>query len=259
MHAGRLVGLLGVFGAAFLSASAAFAQETGTPEDAKPETSDAPTPDMTTAGAADDNARYAWLDAELAKIEGPTERWYTGWTASFGVLALGQYSLGVGAPNSGLREISFAGAINSTLGLGAVLIAPNTLDGTREKLHDFDATTPLGAYERRRRAEYLLHATAAEESFYHSPIPLVLAALSSGAACLILIEGYDQVVGGFATLGAGLAVTAVEMLTRPSSATDAWRRYSTMAHPGPGSQVSPDQINVSFAVTPMGVAMHGTF
>jgi hypothetical protein len=254
MHAGRLVGLLGVFGATLLSASAALAQET-----AAPETSDTPAPDLSSAGVVDDNARYAWLDHELAHIEGATERWYTGWTASFGVLAIGQYSMSIAAPNSGIREISLAGAINSTLGLGAVLIAPNTLDGTREKLENFDASTPLGAYERRRRAEYLLHATAAEESFYHSPIPLLLAALSSGAACVILIEGYDQVVGGFATLGAGLAVTAVEMLTRPSSATDAWKRYSTQAHPSPGSQVSPDQINVSFAVTPMGVAMHGTF
>jgi hypothetical protein len=162
MQAGRLVGLLGCVGVTLLSAPAVHADETAPPE---PETSEPSTPGMTTAGAVDDNARYEWLDAELARIEVPTERWYTGWVASFGVLALGQYSLAAGAPNSGLREISIAGAINSTLGLGAVLIAPNTLDGTREKLKDFDASTPLGAYERRRRAEYLLHATAAEEGF----------------------------------------------------------------------------------------------
>jgi hypothetical protein len=256
MQAGRLVGLLGCVGVTVLAAPAVHADETEAPER---ESSEPATPGMTTAGAVDDNARYAWLDAELARIEVPTERWYTGWVASFGLLAIGQYSLGIAAPNAGLREISIAGAINATLGLGAVLIAPNTLDGTREKLENFDASTPLGAYERRRRAEYLLHATAAEEGFYHGPVPLVLAFLSSAGAGAILWFGYDQHVGGIATLGAGLAATGLQMLTRPFSATDAWKRYSTLAHPSPGSQVSPDQINVSFDVSPIGMGMHGTF
>ena len=132
--------------------------------------------------------------------------------------------------------------------------------GTLARLHSFDASTPLGAYERRRRAEYLLHATAAEEHFYHSPIPLVLAAISSGAGAFILIRGYDQVVGGWATLGSGVAVTLLQMLTRPFSASDAWERYTDKAYTRrPGSQVPPDQIDLSFGVTPMGAAVNGTF
>jgi hypothetical protein len=212
-----------------------------------------------TAEAMDDNARYAWLDAELIQIEASTERWYTGWTATFGWVALGQYSFAAAAPNSGLREVSLVGAINSTLGLGAMLIAPNTLNGTLERLHQFDASSPLGAWERRRRAEYLLHATAAEESFYHSPIPLVLAAITSGAGAFILIRSYDQVVGGWATLGAGVGVTLLQMLTRPFSAGNAWARYKDKYNPSPGSQVPPDQIHLSFAVTPTGAAVTGTF
>jgi hypothetical protein len=247
MRAGRLFGLLGVSSAAIFFASNSDAQSAPA----------APTADS--ASAMDDNARYAWLDAELSRIEGPTERWYTGWTATFAWVAIGQYSFAAAAPNTGLREVSLVGAINSTLGLGAMLIAPNTLSGSLARLHGFDATSPLGAYERRRRAEYLLHATAAEEHFYHSPIPLVLAAISSGAGAFILIRAYDQVVGGWATLGSGVAVTLLQMITRPFSASDAWDRYSKAYSPAPGSQVPPDQIHLSFGVTPMGAAVNGTF
>jgi len=245
MHAGRLLGLLGLGGAALVFSPNAAAQSQ-------------PGSHAATSGI-DDNARYAWLDAELTQIEGPTERWYTGWTAAFGWVALGQFSFAATAPNSGLREVSIVGALNSTLGLGAMLIAPNTLDGTLERLHAFDASTPLGAWERRRRAEYLLHATAAEEQFYHSPVPLVLAAITSGVGALVLIRKYDQVIGGWATLGSGVGVTLLQMITRPFSATNAWERYKDKYDPSPGSQVPPDQIHLSFGVTPMGAAVNGTF
>ncbi len=244
MHAGRLFGLLGLSGAALAFSPNVAAQSQPAPHAA--------------VEPIDENARYAWLDAELTKIEATTERWYTGWTAAFGWVALGQYSFAAAAPNSGLREVSIVGAINSTLGLGAMLIAPNTL-ANFQRLHEFDASSPLGAYERRRRAEYLLHATAAEESFYHSPIPLVLAAITSGIGAYILIHNYDQIVGGWATLGSGVAVTLLQMITRPSSATDAWERYKDKYNPSPGAQVPPDQLHLSFAVTPMGAAVNGSF
>jgi hypothetical protein len=245
MHAGRLFGLLGLSGATLVFSSNAVAQ------------SEPKAPPASTS--MDDNARYAWLDAELVGIEASTERWYTGWTATFAWVAIGQYSFAAAAPNDGLREVSLVGAINSTLGLGAMLIAPNTLDGSLERLHAFDASSPLGAWERRRRAEYLLHATAAEEHFYHSPIPLVLAAISSGVGAFILIRQYDQVLGGWATLASGVGVTLVQMLTRPFSASSAWERYKNRYSPSPGSQVPPDQLNLSFAVTPTGVGVNGTF
>ena len=248
MHPGRFVGLLGLGGAALLLAPTANAQSEAAPHAAAK------------TDSLDDNARYAWLDNELGKVEGPTERWYTGWTATFAWVSIGQYSFAGPAPNAGLREFSLVGAVNSTLGLLAMLAAPNTLGGdARERLQKFDASSPLGAFERRRRAEYLLHATAAEESFYHSPIPLVLATLSSAAGGAILIYGYHQIPAGWGTFGAGVGITILQMLTRPSSAGDAWERYVNNTHPSPNIQVPPDQIHLTFDVTPMGAAMNGTF
>jgi len=248
MHPGRLVGLLGLGGAALLLAPTANAQSEGAPHAA------------VQTDSLDDNARYAWLDKELGNVEGPTERWYTGWTATFAWLSLGQYTFAAPAPNAGLREFSLVGAVNSTLGLLAMLGAPNTLGGdAREHLQKFDASTPLGAFERRRRAEYLLHATAAEESFYHSPVPLILATATSAAGGAILIYGYHQIPAGWGTFGAGVGLTLIQMLSRPFSAGDAWDRYVNRTHPSPNIQVPPDQIHLSFAVTPMGAAMNGTF
>ncbi|HEX3770438.1 MAG TPA: hypothetical protein VHV30_06225 [Polyangiaceae bacterium] len=212
------------------------------------------------ADSLDDSAKFAWLDAELKKINGPTERWNTGWTATFGWLALGQWAFVGPSPNAGLREMSVVGATNATLGLIAMIAAPNTLGGDAlAHVEQFDASTPLGAYERRRRAEYLLHATAAEEGFFHGPIPLILAGASSAAGGAILIYGYHQVAAGWAQFGAGVGLTLLQMLTRPSSATDAWERYKNKYHPAPNPQVPPDQIQMYFGFSPMGAAMTGTF
>lgn len=245
MHAGRLIGVLGLSGAGLMTLCSDAAAQSKASSQAAPE-------------PIDDNTRYAWLDRELTPIAESTERWYTGWTATFAWVTLGQFSFAATAPNTGLREVSIVGGLNSALGLGAMLIAPNTLSAL-PRLHQFDASSPLGAWERRRRAEYLLQATAAEEDFYHSPVPLVLAAITSGIGALVLIRAYDQVAGGWATLGSGVGVTALQMLTRPSSAGKAWRRYVDKYDPAPASQTPPDQLHLSFSATPMGAAVNGTF
>src|SRR6185437_10063680 len=100
------------------------------------------------------------------------------------------------APNPGLREVSLVGAINATLGFGAMLISPNTLLGSREKLDNYDTMMPQGIYERRRRAEYYLRATTAEEKYWHGPIPIVLATVTSGIGGAVLWAGYKQELGG---------------------------------------------------------------
>ncbi len=89
----------------------------------------------------------------------------------------------------------------------------------------------------------------------------MLAAVTSGAGAAVLIAGYNQVLGGLATLGAGLGLTALQMLTRPWAATRAWDRYVNKYHPVPGSQVPPDQVQMflSFAVTPTSAAVRLDF
>jgi hypothetical protein len=245
MNSIRLGALLGAAIAVIVQAHEAEAQNAPSPAPAPP---------------SSDEQRYAWLDAELARAEGPTERWYTGWTATYGWLTLGQAALAASAPNAGLRVDAIVGGINSALGLLAMLAAPHTMLGARDRLRRFDASTALGAYERRRRAEYVLHVTAAEERFYGSWIPLAVAVIPSSIGAYVLIHDYHQELAGWATLGAGVGVTLVQVLTRPSIATRAWKRYVDEFHPEPNGQIPPtDMLDLSFAVTPMGVAASGRF
>jgi hypothetical protein len=250
MHLRRFVGpLLGVSVATLAVAPVARAQSD---DDHQPSS-------HTKADPLSDSARFAWLDSELKKINGPTERWNTGWTATFGWLALGQWAFVGPSPNAGLREMSVVGASNATLGLIAMIAAPNTLGGDAlMHVEHFDASTPLGAAERRRRAEYLLQATAAEEAFYHGPIPLLLAGATSAAGGAILIYGYHQIAAGWGQFGAGIALTLFQMLTRPSSASDAWKRYTNKYHPTTNPQVPPDQLQLYMGLTPNGAALSGT-
>ena len=85
--------------------------------------------------------------------------------------------------------------------------------------------------------------------------------VASGVGALVLIEGYKEVPGGIAILGAGIGATTLQMITRPGSATATWTRYVNKYHPAPGSQVPPDQIQMflSFAVAPTGAASRTTW
>jgi hypothetical protein len=277
MHLGRIAGLLGLGGAALLFAPTAAAADSdddtkqddsteGSPNKGSPDKDADKDSDESESPKAGSPAeleaeRYAYLNAELKHVEASTERWFAGWTCGFAALALGQYSLAASAPNDGLRAFSIVGAINTTLAFGAMVIAPNTLVSSREKLDTFDATMPQGMYERRRRAEYYLHATTAEEKYWHGPIPIVLAAITSGIGGAILIASYHDTLGGIATMASGVAVTGLQMLTRPSAAQAAWKRYSNRYHPTRNSEVPPDEVDLflSFAVTPTGGSMTLSF
>jgi hypothetical protein len=208
--------------------------------------------------------RYNYLSAELARVTKSTESWYAGWTTAFGLVAIGQYTTAAAAPNTGMREFALVNAVNATLGFGAMLIAPNTLSGARERLEVSDTAMPQGIYERRRRAEYYLRATKAEEAYWHSPVPLVLVAITSGIGGAVLWGSYDNLVAGIATLGSGVALGVIQMLTRPSAATQAWKRYSNRYNPTTPTIVAPDQVDmflsrITIAPGPMGGSLSYTF
>ncbi|MGH7270487.1 MAG: hypothetical protein ACREJ3_08650 [Polyangiaceae bacterium] len=248
--------LLSVAAVMLLSRSAA-----AQPEGAPAATSNSDPEASVTGGASafDDAARYAWLDAEIKPIEASTEKWFGVWTWGYAWVATSQVALAIPAPNDGLRELSLVGASTSFLGFLSMLTLPNTMSGASDTLAKYDASTPFGQYERRRKAEYILQATASEESYEHSVVPFILASVVNGAAAYILVQGYDQVLGGWALFGAGEVATLLQMFTRPFAATHAWDQYKKGYHPAPASEVPPDQIHLSFDVSPFGVGAHGTF
>ena len=227
--------------------------------------SSASVPKGASASTIDDDARYAWLSAEIARIEGPTERWQTGWTWGFAWLAAGEWSLTAAAPKQNLQEISGVGAVVGTLAFMNMLIQPNTMADATATLAAYDGTTPLGKYARRRHAEYLIKATSSEEAFWHSAIPFVLNTVVNVGANSVLIWGFHQPLGGWLSMGAGEIVTLIQIFSRPYSATHAWERYKKAYHPFSPSEIPPDQIDlvdklhISLGVSPGGIGALGTF
>jgi hypothetical protein len=214
------------------------------------------------AQPSEDEVRYAWLDAELARIEVPTERWFTDWALAYATLTLADEQLAVITKDPAQRTAAIVGGAGSVLGLLGVALQPNTLAGARERLAAFDATTPLGKYERRRRAEYVLHAVAAEERYWRSPTPHLLALLVSGGSTAVLIAGYHQTTYGLLNLGFGMAIAELQIWTRPTLATQAWHRYANTYHPGQPSEIGPDQVDqfsMSVSLSLFGVGLRGSF
>jgi hypothetical protein len=209
-----------------------------------------------------DDERYAWLRGQLDAIERPTERWFRGWTFGFGWAAVGSASLAVVAPTPGQEELAVVTSVQTVLGLGATLIQPHTMGGAIEKLDRIDASSALGQYERRRRAEYILYAVASEENYWHSWVPHLLGAVAAGGGAAVLIAGFHETNFGLVSLAGGLAIAELQIWTRPTAAMRAWRYYESAYKEGKPAEVGPDAIDlfsVSLAVTPTGIAAVGTF
>jgi hypothetical protein len=258
----RLVGLLVVL-AALLASGRAAAQPPAAPGPAAVQEPGAERDAAASRGATSiDDERYAWLDKHLAAVETPTERWYKGWTWGFIWLAAGNASLGVVAPTEPQRQFAFTTSVESVLGLTSTLIQPHTMGGAREMLREYDASSAIGQYERRRRAEYVLYATASEENYWHSPVPHLLGVVAAAGGAGVLMGIYHQTAFGLLEAGATLGAVELQIWTRPTSATKAWREYEKWTGEGKPAEVGPDAIDlfsVSFAVTPGGVAAVGTF
>jgi hypothetical protein len=209
-----------------------------------------------------DDERYEWLDRRLAAVETTTERWHKGWTWGFIWLAAGNASLGVVAPTEPQRQFALTTSVESVLGLTSTLIQPYTMGGAREMLREYDASTTLGQYERRRRAEYVLYATASEENYWHSPIPHLLGVVAAAGGAGVLMGVYHQTAFGLLEAGATLGAVELQIWTRPTSATKAWRDYQKWTGEGKPAEVGPDAIDlfsVSLSLGPGSVAAVGTF
>ncbi|HLK39803.1 MAG TPA: hypothetical protein VKU41_23765 [Polyangiaceae bacterium] len=220
------------------------------------------TPPPSAGGSAaktDDASRMAFLEAELDRAESASQRWFTGWTWGYAWLAAGQASLAVSAPNYDQRVGAGVGAGLSALGFLAMLSTPHTIVGAHDTLSRIDASTPFGLYQRRLRAEGILKASADEERFFHSWVTHVLDVAGSAGAFAVLLAGYKQPVYAWATLGAGIVLSEIQIWSRPFIATHAWKTYSDKYLPTSEGGMGWADFLLSLVVTPGGLAAQGTF
>jgi hypothetical protein len=185
-----------------------------------------------------------------------------GWTWGLAWIAAGTASLATVAPTDGQRELAITSSVTGVLGLSATLVQPNTMAGIRGRLDQIDATSTLGRDERRRRAEYALYATAAEEAYWHSWVPHLLGVLVNGGAAAVLIVGFHQTDFGVLQLGLGTFVAECQIWSRPLLASRAWKAYVDAVDAGRPAEVPPDAIDlfsVSLAPTPGGLSVVGSF
>jgi hypothetical protein len=226
------------------------------------EAREAPAPNDGSLDTLSDSARYARLDADLARIEVPTERWFTGWAWTFAWATVGNAGFAAATPTYQQRVLAVVTGTTSALALGAMAVQPNTLIGERDRMAKMDASTPLGQYERRKHAEYVLHGVAAEEAYWRSPIPHILGIAVAGASAAVLIEGYKLTAFGILQGSLGFALAELQIWTRPTLATAAWHRYAHDVSAQKPSEQGPDQLDmfsVSLVAAPTGMGLKGTF
>jgi hypothetical protein len=90
----------------------------------------------------------------------------------------------------------------------------------------------------------------------------LLAGVVNAAGGAILIAGYGQTTLGVLNVVLGMSIAELQIWTRPTLATEAWRRYLRDYHGTKPSEVGPDaieQFSMSLFAAPGLVGARGTF
>jgi hypothetical protein len=209
------------------------------------------------ASGADDDARYEWLLIQLSRGQAPTRNWWTIWVATYGALAAGQGAAAWLVEDEGLRVDAAVGAIESALGLVAVLLAPRTAAWAAPSLRAMDAGTPEAKRKRRMRAEELLRESASEQTFATSWLPHVAAAATNLAGSFVLIHYYDRQLSGWLNLAGGTAIAELQIWTHPTGSIDAWNCYKDASKGA--AATTPISRAWSVMPAPGGFVLRGSF
>jgi len=192
--------------------------------------------------------RIAWAEPTprapkeiLARDTAATRLWYFGWTGTYALVAGANVALTFAASDPGLRAVGRVGAIKAGLGLLATaVLVPPALGPLPCEPDTAESAVARAACE--ARIETRLAASADFERFGRSIWPHVATATVNVAGGLYLWLHDDRLGSALISAVTGIAVSELQIVTRPTIARD--------ARPPPTLGIAPTQGGaiMSFAV-----------
>ncbi len=174
---------------------------------------------------ADVRARYAFLDAELARGESYARAWWTLWTIGYSAVVAGSLGFGALTTSYDLRVDAYTDAAKSALGLGSVVFTLRAPFRAPGELAAMDASTADARALRLARAEALLDESAAAETLSTSWLAHLASLGVNVGGAAILWFGYGQRGIAIVDMAVGIAVGELQIETTPTDAVDSLRRY----------------------------------
>jgi len=113
------------------------------------------------------------------------------------------------------------------------MVLPFTARSAATRLRALGEDTPAARRAKLLEAESLLAASAREERFSRSWVPLGLGLALNLSSTFILWAGFHRPGAGWFGLGAGTAVSQLQFWTQPTGALTAWDAYTRGAWRSP--------------------------
>jgi hypothetical protein len=221
-----------------LSASRAHAREPAAPASAIDATLD---------------TRAAELELILSEVQPPTRRYFAGWLSVMSATAVGQGAIGLFVDDPASRASLFLGAGLSVVGVGALLLTPFPGRHAADELRRMPARTLAEKRAKVARGEELLEGEAESVRFQRAWFQHALVgALSIGNVVFLGVRYPDDVWRVAVPSGIGmLAISELQIWTRPTAASDHWERYRLRV---PDVAVAP-----WLAPATLGLSLHARF
>ncbi|HTA93594.1 MAG TPA: hypothetical protein VK745_28645 [Polyangiaceae bacterium] len=204
---------------------------------------------------ADVDRKYAFIDAELERTQQPAQTWWTVWTTTYSASTLGGASVAVLAKSYSLRLSAGVLAAKSLLGVGSFALTWHPLLGAAPDLHALDARTPEARAARLAQAEALLERRADAEAISRGWVTQIASIGVNLAGGAVLWFGYGQHRAALVSMGAGLAISELQIWTTPRGAEDALRRYRA----GDLTPRTEQRVGWSFVPWPIGGELRVSF
>ncbi|MEZ4374003.1 MAG: hypothetical protein R3B07_24485 [Polyangiaceae bacterium] len=180
---------------------------------------------LLTPANPDTDARLRYVAGELTANAPAERRWWFGWIGGFAALSVGQAYFFFTKDEPAERILNAVGGGMSFIGLVGLLVLPNAgrfADSTLEALPE---RTPAERVRKLERAEEML--TEAEEATWRKRNPVAVIGptlISFGTATYVWVK-YDAALPALRTMAGALAINVAHWWTRPTSNSDAARRY----------------------------------
>lgn len=169
--------------------------------------------------------RIGFIQSRLDRHEMSARRWWGGWLAAYGTLALAQGGAVALSDDDGLRKDAIVGGVGSTLGFAATLFRPMHIRWSADRLRSSSAESPAKNSLKLQRAEMFLAAAAAEEELAGSWLAHAAALSVPTASALTLWLGYDRPGPAVLNFVAGVLIGQLQIRTYPTGAVDDWNEY----------------------------------
>jgi len=204
-------------------------------------------------GESNPRARVEFLEQSLEEERPSAQLWYYGWLGAYGAVFAANCYAANRDPNRVVRITNGVSAVQTAVGIGAMLASPLPSAYASGRLQEMPTGTPEELEKKRIAAEGYLKDTAESEEFGRSWISHAANLVIAGGGALMIRYNYAQRINhakgspvgeAWGNFLSSVLVGEIQIFTQPTISSTRWNEYH-------GKYSEPESAKTSVMIRPL--------